>query len=89
MTVLAPVALVCGAAIGYGQSLSMAWVVDRTSPTQRSTARGLRLAATRLAGLSSPLLLGAIAIGPGLPATFFAAALTSLPCPTGEDAIEP
>jgi MFS family permease len=69
-----PAALLCGLATGFNQPLSMAVVADHAPREQRSSALALRLAGNRVALLASPLVLGLVVGGFGLPACFAVAA---------------
>ncbi|HVB09188.1 MAG TPA: MFS transporter [Bacillota bacterium] len=78
MALQIPAALLCGVATGFNQPLSMAVVADHAPPGQRSSALAMRLAGNRMALLLSPLLLGLVVTGFGLPAAFAVAALFPL-----------
>ncbi len=78
LALLVPAALLCGAALGYNQPLSMAIVTDHAPAGQRSSALAMRLAGNRVALVASPLLLGLVVSGFGLPACFAVAAVGPL-----------
>ncbi len=78
LAVQVPAALLCGVALGFNQPLSMAIVADHAPAGQRSSALAMRLAGNRVSLVASPLLLGLVVAGFGLPACFAVAAVAPI-----------
>jgi MFS family permease len=73
--VLAGLMIAFGLGIGIGQPLTISWVADRSPRAERATAIGIRLAGNRLALLTIPIVMGAIAGTAGIGLSFVTVAL--------------
>lgn len=64
----------CGAFWGFGQPLTMTWVVELVAPADRASALAVRLTGNRLGQVSVPLAAGAIAGVAGTASVFLVTA---------------
>lgn len=61
---------VAGLGLGVGQPMTIAWVAQRSPRAERATAIGVRLTGNRVALLTVPVLMGALAGSAGIAAIF-------------------
>jgi MFS family permease len=93
---LAPLAIVAGFGLGFGQPLSMTSVVQLVPFYARGTALAVRLTGNRLGQVAAPALAGLVAGGAGtrpvfwmMSGTLAAAAVTQRPVAAHTPSIEP
>jgi MFS family permease len=68
--VLTVLMVIAGLGLGVGQPMTIAWVAQRSPRAERGTALGVRLTGNRLALLSVPVVMGALAGAAGIAAIF-------------------
>ncbi|NLV80638.1 MAG: MFS transporter [Rhodococcus sp.] len=88
--VIALLLAVCGTFWGVGQPLTMTWVVELVSVSDRASALAVRLTGNRLGQVSVPLVAGAVAGAAGVASVFWVtAALLTAAAVTTARALRP